>query len=177
LPKYDAANHNVQSVKLDVLRLTFLSPRHPNEDQIDDADDPEASNKVPSDINSFFPFTLRFLDLSTLGLKDVPERLPWPLFLREEYDHISALIEKGPRNTRGSVINQLADIKVRYLHLRVIQSMIEGRPLLYQTWNRTVYHVNESGVQAIRSWSSTEDHIVAFVDGDVNDSRPELMLS
>ena len=56
-----------------------------------------------SDINSFLPFTLRFLDLSTLDLKEeVPGHVPLPLFFRQEYDDISALIEKGPKN--GSVI-------------------------------------------------------------------------
>ena len=53
--------------------------------------------------------------------------------------------------------------------------MIEGRPFLYQAKNRTVYHVSENGVQAIRSWSSTEE-IVAFVDGDKDDSRPGYMM-
>ena len=43
--------------------------------------------------------------------------------------------------------------------------MMEGRPFLYEAKNRTVYRVNEEGVQAIRSRSSDEK-IVAFVDGD-----------
>jgi len=108
LPEYDGGKHNVQSVKLDFLRsITPLSSQHPdnNEDRVDDGDDPETSNEDGSDINSFFPSTLSFLDLSTLGLKpNVRDRLPLPLFLRQEYDHISALIKKGPRNTNGSVI-------------------------------------------------------------------------
>ena len=42
---------------------------------------------------------------SPLGLKaKVPTRLPLPLFLRQEYDHISALIETRPRNGQGSVV-------------------------------------------------------------------------
>ena len=65
--------------------------------------------------------------------------------------------------------------KTAYLHLRVIQFMIEGRPFLYQALDGTVYHFNENGVQAIRSWSSSEE-IVAFVDGDENNETPNLML-
>ena len=108
LPEYDAKKHNVQSVKLEFLRsITPLSSPHPdnNEDRVDDDDDPEASNEDGSEFNSFFPFTLSFLDLSTLDLREeVPDRLPLPLFLREEYDHISKLLEKEPRNSCGSTI-------------------------------------------------------------------------
>jgi len=52
--------------------------------------------------------------------------------------------------------------------------MIEGRSFLYQGLDRTVYHINENGVQAIQSWSS--DEIVAFVDGDMESYEPSLML-
>ena len=110
LPEYDGAQHDVLSIKLDVLRLVFpanaFSPRHPdnNEDQVDDGDHLAARNEDGSEISSLFPFALNFLDLSTLCLKDAPDRLPYPLFLREEYDHLSALIEKRPRSRNGSVI-------------------------------------------------------------------------
>jgi len=63
-----------------------------------DVDVPEASDGNGSKI---FPFTLRFLDLSTLNLKNVPERLPPLLLLRQEYDDITALI--GP-HTEDSVV-------------------------------------------------------------------------
>jgi len=52
--------------------------------------------------------------------------------------------------------------------------MMEGRSFLYQDLDRTVYHINEDGVQAIQSWSS--DEIVAFVDGDRESYEPRLML-
>jgi len=52
--------------------------------------------------------------------------------------------------------------------------MIEGRPFLYQACNRTVFYVNENGVEAIQSWPSNTD-IVAFVDGD-KDYEPHDML-
>ena len=139
LPEYNAAQHDVRSIKLDVLGLVFpaiaSSPRHPdnNEDQVDDGGHLAPRNEDGSEINSLFPFTLSFLDLSTLELKYAPSRLPSPLFLRREYDHISALIEQRPRSRDGSVIvsgqpgtggvlqlppyltgsNQLADIKAR----------------------------------------------------------------
>jgi len=51
--------------------------------------------------------------------------------------------------------------------------MIEGRPFLYQAQDGTVYYVNEKGVQPIEFWSSNE-YIVAFVDGDRNE--PDYML-
>jgi hypothetical protein len=54
--------------------------------------------------------------------------------------------------------------------------MIEGRPFLYQGQDGTVYHVNEEGVQVIKSWPSNEN-IVAFVDADNNDYGPDAILS
>ena len=124
-PKYDGRKHDVRSVKLDVLRSTLPanSPRYPdnNEDRVDDDDDapeasdddeygmdvdePEASNDGGSTTDTIFPFTLRFLDLSPLGLKArISHRLPLPLLLRQEYGHVSGLIEDEPVNGHGSVI-------------------------------------------------------------------------
>ena len=103
LPEYDGGRHDVQSIKLDLLRS--ITPDN-NEDRVDDDDDSEARKEEDGfEINSFFPFTLTFLDLSTLGLKEeVSKRLPLPLFLREEYDYISTLIRKRPQGDQGSVI-------------------------------------------------------------------------
>ena len=90
------------SVKLDLLQsltpVEALSPRH-----ADDNDDSEASNE--DDLESLFPFTLKFLDLSTLALKnDVTSRLPLPLLHRQEYEDISELIKNEPQDSGGSVI-------------------------------------------------------------------------
>jgi len=96
-PEYDGRKHNVRSVKLNFLRsITPLAPRHPdnNEGRVGDDDDPEASNEDSSDINSIFPSTLSFLDLSTLGLKaKLQNRLPLPLVVRREYHYISAITD------------------------------------------------------------------------------------
>ena len=133
LPDYDGARHDVRSIKLDILRMDFpASPQHPdnNEDQVDDsADGLEAGNEDVFDTNSLFPFTLNFLDLSTLDLKDMPKRLPYPLYVRKEYEAISVLIKKWASSVlvsgqpgTGEVLqlspyltasNQLADIKAR----------------------------------------------------------------
>jgi hypothetical protein len=96
-PEYDGGRHNVRRVKLDFLRsIAPLSPRRPDkdsEDRVEDADYP-ASNEDGSEIDTVFPTTLSYLDLSILDLKEkVPDCLPLPLFLRQEYDHISAQIK------------------------------------------------------------------------------------
>jgi hypothetical protein len=101
-PDYDGTKYDVLSVKLDFLRslpsVEALSPRH-----ADDSDDPEASNE--DDLESPFPFTLRFLNLSTLALKnEVTDRLPLSLLRRQEYEHISELIKNKSQNSGGSVI-------------------------------------------------------------------------
>jgi len=81
-----------------------LSPRHlDNDDRVDDVydseassdgDDPQASNEDDPEIKLLLPSILSFLDLSSLELKEiVPNRLPLPLLLRQEYEDISKLIE------------------------------------------------------------------------------------
>ena len=53
--------------------------------------------------------------------------------------------------------------------------MIEGRPFLYEAIGRSVYHINENGVQAIQFWTSRHG-IVAFVDADRDDYEPSPIL-
>jgi hypothetical protein len=108
--EYNGDGHYVISDKLDILKRTIpaeaSSPRHTdnNEDRVDDDDDMEASNEDDFEINSFFPFTLKYLDLSCLELENKSARLPSPLFRREEYDDISNLIKNKSQDGRGSVI-------------------------------------------------------------------------
>ena len=111
--EYDG-EHDVQSVKLDVLRLAS-SPRRPNinEDRVDDDDAPEASgndeSRMRTDVDepapnndggstttdTIFPCTFDILDLSTLHLRTRgSNRLPLPLLLRQEYKDISELINQ-----------------------------------------------------------------------------------
>ena len=79
-----------------------------NDDDDDDPEanneDSEASNDDEAEIKSLFPFTVRFLDLSTLEVKGVPPRLPLPLFLRQDYKEISNLIMKNYEGGAVSVI-------------------------------------------------------------------------
>jgi hypothetical protein len=100
LPGYNGFKPGVLNVKLDFLRplprAEALSQRD-NDDRIhEDEDDPE--------IKSLFPSILSFLDLSTLKLEEVPNRLPLPLLLRREYKDISKLIKKQPEGSGGSVM-------------------------------------------------------------------------
>src|SRR6266403_3329175 len=100
----------ILTAKLEFLESTDqaerLTSRHHdnNMDQVDDNADPEATNEDDFNIDLFFPFTLNYLDLSTLKLKLKPARFPLPLFIRQEYGHISKLIDEGLRGSQGSVI-------------------------------------------------------------------------
>ena len=86
------------------------SPQRPNsnEDRVDDesrmdVDEPVPNNDGGSTIT--FPFTFEYLDLSTLGLsRDRENRLPWPLLIRQEYVHISRMIDATLVNRLGSMI-------------------------------------------------------------------------
>jgi hypothetical protein len=102
---------NVRSVKLDVLRSIqgevgdYDDPEASHEDGSNmDVDGRETNNEWGSGASSPFRFTLRFLDLTALNLKNVPPHLPSPLFLRQEYDDISALIGRQPQNKHSLVI-------------------------------------------------------------------------
>jgi hypothetical protein len=108
-PNYNGSKPDVLRVKLDFLRslnrVEALPSKHPDDDdnRVDDDDYSEARNEDDVVLQSLFPYILEFLDLSTLGFK-VTRRLPLPLLLRQEYKHISELIEKEPEGSGGSVI-------------------------------------------------------------------------
>ena len=103
LAQYDGRSHQVLCDKLDILKPTTwkgaFSPQHidNNEHRVDDGDDPEA-------INSLFPSTFSFLDLSTLELKEKSDCFPYVLLLREEYNYILNLIKNSAQDSTGSVI-------------------------------------------------------------------------
>jgi hypothetical protein len=98
--------HIVQRVKLDVLGMDFPanSPQRPNAPEASgndesrmDVDEPAPNNDGGSTTtDTIFPFTLNFLDLSSLELTtDGSNRLPPLLLLRQEYQDISVLINNG----------------------------------------------------------------------------------
>ncbi len=94
-PEYNASKHNVLSVKLDCLQPIAEGGALP----------PGASVEGDHDeISSLFPFTLTYLDFSTLGLEAKHQRFPPVLLRRQEYNHISELINKSQKNSAGSVI-------------------------------------------------------------------------
>ena len=104
-PEYDGKENDVRSVKLDVL----ISPRYLDNNELEvndedafemDVDSPEASDED----GPLFPFTLKFLDLTTLGLKNMPPCMPSPLFVRREYDTISTMIEHVPQYKNYTVV-------------------------------------------------------------------------
>jgi len=130
LPGYDGSKFGVQRVKLDILQFftptETLSPRLPDDNhdrrdedvpdrRDDDHDDDDVCDRRDDEdedededvreIQSLFPSPLRYLDLSTLGLKQkLTPRFPLPLYIRQEYKVISELINKQPQNSAGSVM-------------------------------------------------------------------------
>jgi hypothetical protein len=98
---YDGKEKNIRSLKLEFLRAIAVDD---NKDRVDHDHDPEANNEDDSEILSFLPSIVRYLDLSKYDISEIQRRIPSPLFIRDEYDHISSLIEKLPLNITGSVI-------------------------------------------------------------------------
>jgi hypothetical protein len=77
-----------------------LSSQHDNPN-----DDDDASDEDDTAMKSLFPYLLTFMDLSPLALetKD-PGPFTSPLLCRDEYECISELIRKKPKNNKGSVV-------------------------------------------------------------------------
>ena len=108
-PGYDGRRWNVRDVKLNFLRSIQRQAPHPdgNDNQLDvgDDDDSGASNEDGAALRSLFPFLLKYLDLSSLELKEnLPDRCPLPVLIRQEYKEITELIKRKPQNSGGSVI-------------------------------------------------------------------------
>ena len=72
-PGYNGSPHDIQNIKLSILRPDIASassqPQHPDNNPDNNYDDMELSFE---DIDSLFPSTLRFLDLSSLKLSATP---------------------------------------------------------------------------------------------------------
>jgi hypothetical protein len=108
LQNYTSAD--VQTVKLDILRS--LKPPSPvpsgrNDDEtvgMEQTEDGGDSDGLDDELRSFFPATIRYLDLSSLELSNPPLRLPLPLLIRQEYDAISMLLDDLPKGNSGSEI-------------------------------------------------------------------------
>ncbi|KAF5376092.1 hypothetical protein D9615_007752 [Tricholomella constricta] len=163
-PDYNGDAHIVLSTKLDILLSYKPSLKTDSKDDEDLGEDDGDDTNV--ELRSLFPAKIKFLDFSSLELKETSERLPVPLLLREEYDFISGLLDSRPRNNAGCAIisGQPGTGKTAFLHLKMVQCIIKSHPFLYQTMHGTVYHVSQTVTQ-IDSWSSKEG-ITAFLDGD-----------
>jgi hypothetical protein len=101
---YDGRNHIALREKLDILNGPTPAATPAETDNHEDLVGVDDDDEDDSVLNLCFPFTLRYLDLSTLQLKDTTDRFPLAFFVRQDYGYISKLISEGPRNSNGSVI-------------------------------------------------------------------------
>jgi hypothetical protein len=95
LPTYNGSR-NVLNSKLEILKST--TPADVGDGSSVDSEANEED--LDSEVNRCFPFKFNYLDMSSLKLKYIPLRFPLPLYIREEYNHISGLI----RNSSESVV-------------------------------------------------------------------------
>jgi hypothetical protein len=127
----------VLSVKLDVLR-NFKVPHpalghvaHPTDS--DDEKNEDENNDIDDELHSFFPATIKFLDLSSLRLRISPLRMPLPLLVRDEYNFLSDMLDKLPRDGSGSAIvsGQPGTGKISSFFLCRISPIHKARPLTF----------------------------------------------
>jgi hypothetical protein len=195
---------DVRSIKLDILRfINSPSPVPPGNDDetvgMEQTEDGEDSDGLDDELRSFFPATIQYLDLSSLELSNPPRRLPLPLLIRQEYNVISKLLDDLPKDNNGSAIVSgqpgIGDFlsifkffllnltwcdktsgKTAYIHLKMIEYMIERRPLIYQTLDGDVYEVSDTCVSIGKHWSLTAP-ITAFLDADSDTFKLQPFLN
>ena len=191
---YIAGSKSVLSTKLDILRNFQPSLAAPAPELAAYADNEQAENNKEEnndadDPRSIFPVTIEYLDLSCLQLKDMTSRMPPTFLIRDEYkilDDIvdelqgSGIISGQPGTGNLLVFPLMRDLtqtqgQTAYIHLRIIGSMIDGKPFLYQSLGGTVYHVSDI-VTTITSLPSGSEEIVAYVDADEKKFEPQMFL-
>lgn len=94
----DYVAQDVLAIKLNILQSfvppsSHLAPAAPPDDEQPGVENDE-DNQV-DEFLQFFPITIRYLDLSSLGLEEKSFRFPLPLLIRQEYDFINGLLNKG----------------------------------------------------------------------------------
>jgi len=102
-PGYNGTKANCLQIQLDFLRSL---PQHSggHNGRVSHGDGSEESSE--GEIESLFPSIINYLDLSTLGLKEkVPNRLPLPLLIRQEYQDITDLIEKAHNDGMSVIVS------------------------------------------------------------------------
>jgi hypothetical protein len=109
LPDYNGDVDIVLSTKLDIVlsdKPPSLTPAHPDNQKTGKENDEDLGEDDDTNVElrSLFPAKIKYLDFSSLELTEMTERLPLPLLLREEYNFISRLLEKRPKNLAGCVI-------------------------------------------------------------------------
>jgi hypothetical protein len=75
-----------------------------NKTEGDGRDKTEGDDEDDEELHSLFPFSLEFLDLSSLNLQSPPPRMPLPLLIREEYHVLSRMLDELPAHGGGSAI-------------------------------------------------------------------------
>jgi hypothetical protein len=101
---YRAGTDGVLAAKLAVLQSTDNHSVTDHGPTGHDDDQTEGEDEIDEELCSLFPFTLEYLDLSSLHLQSLPPRMPLPLLIREEYHFLSRMLSHLPQDGRGSTI-------------------------------------------------------------------------
>lgn len=163
--RYEAAFEGALSVKRDFLASINTGRNVVAKENEDDNDD---------ELRSLFSATLNYLDLHSLGLKKPPPQMPSLLFIRQEYEDLSRILDNLPINGGNSamIAGQPGIGKTLYLYFRLIQSIVSGIGCLFRTIGGSVYHVAES-ITVVDEWSGGP--IIAFCDLDGKSEPPRFL--
>lgn len=191
--EYLAGSESVLSTKLDILR-NFKPPLVTPALEFaacadnEQAENNEEENKDDDGPCSIFPVTIEYLDLSCLQLKNMMSSMPLAFLIRDEYRTLDDIVDRldsgifsgQPGNGKIPVFLLMLNLiqtqgKTSYIHLRMVRSMINGEPFLYQSLRGTVYHVSDT-ITAITSWSSRSGSIVAYIEADEKNFEPQMFI-
>ena len=98
---------SIELAKLNFLQSLSTTSASPNLNLDDESSEEEVENDDLKEtvIHKLFPSVFRYLDLTSLGLKNgVTNRFPVPMLYRQEYEDMTNLIGGESRRSKGSAI-------------------------------------------------------------------------
>ncbi|TFK64566.1 hypothetical protein BDN72DRAFT_901473 [Pluteus cervinus] len=137
---------------------------------------------IPSDVADglapVLPFRFRYMDLMRL-VNSSNYHLPGLVYIPDEWDRLTKLIDSGPTDQEGSAIltGQRGIGKTLYLYYRLIQRIINAEPTMLQCPDGQVVLIKDQ-IYRVRPNTppALSEDVLALVDADVSSCTPDSGL-
>ncbi|KAM6504274.1 hypothetical protein JOM56_001217 [Amanita muscaria] len=183
-----------------VPRLVFDASQPPFSDVVDDDDDAVADDAMDIDPNhcsnshinthvahlsneatAIFPYTIRYVDLTVLGLKTTDLRVPQLLLFRNEWGSMIDIFNKRKRGMRGSAVftGQPGIGKTCLLYSILILCIIRAQSIVFQDMRGEVFIIDDKTVRPLKDTSAVSQDVgdvLTLIDADGNSCRPNKRI-